>query len=94
MGNSGERRASVAVPQHTRDRDHVAKIAASRPDDALRIARGIDDPWYRCQALPFVAYNCTDIERKSRLLKESFQAAVETREPNRIVTVSWVKLGT
>ncbi|MES2460887.1 MAG: hypothetical protein V4671_09900 [Armatimonadota bacterium] len=74
--------------QSTQQRDHVSQIAESRPKEALKIARAIEDPWFRCQALTAVAFHCTDKARKNRLLEEAFQAAILTEQPNRIVSVS------
>lgn len=37
------------------ERDLVARIAPTDPARALEVARRIGDPWFRCQALTFVA---------------------------------------
>lgn len=80
----------MTIPNCTRDRDRVAQIAASQPDKALQVARGIDEPWFRCQALAYVAFHTTDRARKNRLLDEAFAAALLAGDPNRIVSVvSW-----
>jgi hypothetical protein len=78
----------LSSPQYTQDRDHVAYVAPKDPVTALKIAQGISNPWFRCQALAFVALHSADIQQKNCLLEESFQAALETQEPNRIVNVS------
>jgi len=39
----------------TSQRDRVAKLATTDPDKALNVARGINDPWFRAQALSHVA---------------------------------------
>lgn len=39
----------------TLQRDQAAQLAKSSPDKALMKARGIDDPWFRAQALACVA---------------------------------------
>lgn len=72
----------------TQQRDHVTEIAKDKPAEALKIARDIEDPWFRCQALTAVALHCADIARKNRLLDEAFEAALLTEQPNRIVSVS------
>lgn len=36
-------------------RGRAAELAKSRPDEALEVASGIDDPWYQAQALSCVA---------------------------------------
>jgi hypothetical protein len=78
----------MAIPNYTRDRDRVAQIAASRTEEALDLARTIDEPWFRCQALAFVAYHTADRAQKNRLLAESFAAALLAGDANRIVSVS------
>jgi hypothetical protein len=62
-----------------------AKGDASR---ALAIARDIADPWFKCQALAGVAEHTLSAAVRRRLIHECLRAAAETREPNRIVTVS------
>ena len=76
------------MPRSTQQRDHVTEIAKDKPAEALKIARDIEDPWFRCQALTAVALHCADTAKKNRLLDESFQAALLTEQPNRIVSVS------
>lgn len=57
---------------------------------ALVTARGIRDPWYRCQSLAMVAGFLDDDPLRMAVLTEAFKAADELTEPNRIVTVaSW-----
>src|SRR5258708_37178064 len=76
----------MPVSKYPRDRDNVVRDTALQGD--LRKARKIQNPRPRATALAYIAHHCTDVARKNRILKESFQAALETREPNRIVTVS------
>jgi len=78
----------MTVPNCTRDRDRAAQIAATQPEKAAEIARQIDEPWFRCQALAYAALHTTDRAAKNRLLAESFAAALLTEAPNRIVSVS------
>ena len=78
----------MTTPKYVLDRAEVTAIVGSRPDEALRIARDIDEPWYRCQALACVAHHCVDREEKNRLVGEAFQAALGAPNPNRIVSVS------
>lgn len=71
-------------------RTEVHRLRSVDIDAALRRAREIRHPWYRCQALSYIA----EVQRSSlvalRLLKESLSAAYEEAEPNRIVSVaSW-----
>ena len=78
------------VPKATRDRDRAAKVAEQDYRAALSIARQIEDPWFRCQALSFAARHCPDTSTKSEILSEAFQAAEALSEPNRRVSVaSW-----
>jgi len=72
----------------TTERDAVIQMASSNPENALRRARGIDEPWFRCQALTFVAAAENDPKARERLVREALSAADEQSEPNRIVTVS------
>jgi len=78
----------LAIPTYTRHRDRVARLAASEPEEALTIARRIEEPWFRCQALAHVAYHCAGLAKKNEILGESFRAALESRAPNRVVSVS------
>jgi hypothetical protein len=78
----------MGIPTGTRDRDHVAKIAATEPQEALRIARHIEDPWFKCQALALVAYRCNDFSKKNTIINESFQTALQLNDLNRIVSIS------
>lgn len=78
----------MTVPNCTRDRNRAAEIAATQPEKAADIARQIDEPWFRCQALAYAALYTADRAAKNRLLTESFAAALLTEAPNRIVSVS------
>jgi hypothetical protein len=72
----------------TRQRDHVTAIAATKPAQALELARRIEDPWFRCQALSIAAVHARDRRVRTRAIDEAFAAANELDEPNRVVTVS------
>lgn len=63
-------------------------MAAKDTSEAIRAARNVADPWYRCQALANTAYRISDRKQRKRLVAEAFDAALECGEPNRIVTVS------
>jgi hypothetical protein len=69
-------------------RDQVAQHAAADPRGALRVAEKIPDPWFRCQALAYVACHTTNAAARNRIISSAFQAALLTGEPNRIVVVS------
>lgn len=74
--------------KQTIDRTNVTRDASPQSQQALRSARKIQNPWSRCQALSHLAKQCEDLATKNRLLSESFEAALQTVEPNRVVTVS------
>ncbi len=66
----------------------TAYVAIDDPAKALELARGIEDPWFRCQELAGVAGNTSDTKIRDTALRESFAAGVETAQPNRIAVVS------
>ncbi len=70
------------------ERDQVGRIAANDVGAALLIAKDIDDPWYRCQALAFVAWHAADHKQFLRSLAESLKSAWAVKNPNRTVTVA------
>jgi len=72
----------------TQQRNRVAAIAKTKPDEALELARSIDDPWFRCQALSIAAVHASDRRAHQRAIDDAFAAANELGEPNRVVTVS------
>lgn len=69
-------------------RSHSAKLSLTDPQNALKVARSIRHPWYRCQALSNVAEHWGTKRQKLALLEEAFAAAQEQPEINRVVTVS------
>jgi len=72
----------------TQQRNRVAAIARATPDEALKLARTIDDPWFRCQALSMAAVHVPDRRSRKVAIDDAFSAANELDEPNRVVTVS------
>ncbi len=73
-------------PEDVKGRTETSRLLPDDPHSALKIARAIRHPWYRCQALAAVA----EVHSSVPLLIESFSAAYEQTEPNRIVSVaSW-----
>ena len=72
----------------TQQRDRVAAIAKTKPRQASELARAIDDPWFRCQALSIAAVHAADQRSRRVIIDDAFAAANELREPNRVVTVS------
>ena len=76
--------------EDVRGRSEVDRLRAADLDSALKVARAIKHPWYRCQATTSVAESCTSQSESHRLLLEALSAAYELTEPNRIVSVaSW-----
>jgi hypothetical protein len=73
---------TVSGPTH--QRDLATATAAQDPHRALELARRIEHPWYRCQALAGAGLQLRD----GRVLEEAFASAATLTEPNRIVTVS------
>ena len=74
--------------REVKKRAEVSKLAPHSIERAIEVARSIQHPWYRCQALANAAQAHPDRIRALRLLEESFSAAEEQDEINRIVTVS------
>ena len=73
-------------PEDVQGRAKASRLLPHDPRGALKVARAIRHPWYRCQAITEVA----EVQHSVPLLIESFAAAYEKTEPNRIVTVaSW-----
>jgi hypothetical protein len=72
----------------TSTRDFIARIAAREPQRALDLARTIDDPWFRCQALSTTALHLASSTARRRAIDEALSAASELTESNRFVSVS------
>ena len=69
-------------------RDLANELLGRDPDQALRMARSIEDPWYRCQSLAAVAFQHQDPSFRLALIVEAFAAGREAGNPTRVVTVS------
>ena len=69
-------------------RNRVWELGPSDWKKALEIARSIQDPWYRCQSLAYVAENCPDPKQQIAIVQQAFKAGEAATGPNRIVTVS------
>jgi hypothetical protein len=54
----------------------------------LELARSIDDPWFRCQALSIAAVHAPDRRSHECAIDDALSAANELSEPNRVVTIS------
>jgi hypothetical protein len=71
-------------------RARVQELVLTAPSEALKIARTIRHPWYRCQALSMVAEHGGNAAQRKDVLVESLRSAEEQTQINRIVTVaSW-----
>jgi hypothetical protein len=76
-----------------RGRARADELSMTDPQKALKVARAIRHPWYRCQALSKVAEHWGTQTQRLGLLEEALAAAQEQQEINRIVTVSAWPLG-
>jgi hypothetical protein len=65
----------------------VRRIAGTDIEAALRIARNIGDPWFRCQALACVAWHAGDHKRFLGLVAESLESGWSIKDSNRAATV-------
>src|SRR5258705_289049 len=72
----------------TQQRDRAAELAKYQPERALHVARSIEDPWFRCQALSHVALHLSSETERGAVLTEAFHAGSKLGEPNRVTTVS------
>lgn len=68
-------------------RAEVARLAAQDPKRALQVARSIEHPWYRCQAITSVVEANLSYHRAEALLDEALAAAHSQDEPNQIASV-------
>lgn len=69
-------------------RSDVARLAKSSASQALTIARAIQHPWYRCQALTYVVEANPSHPDAEAILNEALAAAYSQSEPNRVATVA------
>ena len=71
-------------------RSRVQALVMTDANKALKVARAIRHPWYRCQSLSTVAEHWGTAAQRMAVLNEAVRAAEEQAEINRIVTVaSW-----
>lgn len=73
--------------EDVKGRSRVGEIAHADPSAALKVARSIKHPWYRCQSLATVSEHLAG-SQKLQVLLEALTVAREQSEINRIVTVS------
>ena len=76
------------TPADVRGRTTVEKLSLTDPEEALKVARAIQHPWYRCQALSKVAEVWGTRSEKIEVLEEALAVAGKQSDVNRIVTVS------
>lgn len=92
MKTSNYAEFGIKTPESIRLRSEVKELVKTDFGKALQLARTISDGWYRCQSLAEVAQAM--ISPKPQFLKtvkEALQAATETKQPNRVVSVSsWI----
>lgn len=68
----------------TQQRDLASQLAPSDSARALSTARAIQDPWFACQALAWVARFAPDVQF-AKLIKESLRACHAEVDPYRVV---------
>lgn len=74
--------------QDVQGRAQVDALAPVEPKEALKVARKICHPWYRCQSLTKVAEHWGTKSQRMAILIEALESAQLQEEINRIVTVS------
>ena len=73
----------------TQERDGATALAKSDTAGALEAARSVSDPWFRAQALAWVARFSPDADVE-RIVGESLEACSECDEPySRIAAAAW-----
>ena len=78
-----------SIQQAVRDRQIVSELAETDNHAALKVARRIDVPWYRCQALARVARYAPHSEFDDRI-DEAFAAANAASEAyDRVAVSAW-----
>lgn len=74
--------------EDVRGRARVDALAPADPREALKVARAIRHPWYRCQSLAKVAEHWGTKQQRMAVLIEALESAQTQSEINRVVTVS------
>ncbi len=69
-------------------RARTQELASVDVSAALAVARSVDHPWYRCQALSSIAEVNPAHPQAERWLIEALDAAYSQSEPNRVASVS------
>jgi hypothetical protein len=68
----------------TQQRDTAGRLAPTDPTRALATARAIQDPWFACQALAWVARYAPD-QQFIKIIKESLRVCSTEIDPYRVV---------
>ena len=68
----------------TQQRDTAGRLAPTDPTRALATARAIEDPWFKCQALAWVARFAPD-DQFIRIIKEALRVCRAEVDPYRVV---------
>lgn len=73
-------------------RSQVKDIVKTNFDNAQKLTQSIPDGWYRCQSLAEVAFEFKGSKTEFlKISKNALKSAVETEQPNRIVSASsWI----
>ncbi|MEP6818562.1 MAG: hypothetical protein ABJA18_03445 [bacterium] len=71
----------------TQQRELAGRLAVTDPKRALATAQAIEDPWFACQALAWVARFAPD-DQFLRIIKESLGAGQKATDPYRIVAAA------
>lgn len=69
-------------------RARVSELAAYDETAALQLARAIEHPWYRCQALSYIVETNRPHPQAIEILNEALTAAYSQSEPNRVASVA------
>src|SRR3954469_17904349 len=73
----------------TSTRDQVTRLAPADPEGAAEVARSIEEPWFRAQALAWAARFAAD-DRVVPLAEESLRSSYAEIDPYRTVaTGAW-----
>jgi hypothetical protein len=73
----------------TRQRGLVHTLSLTQPEKALSVARSIDDPWFRCQALSNVARHWPHKEYEPILCEAIKAADAQERAYRRVAVSAW-----
>lgn len=73
----------------TGQRQRAIDLAASDPEQAIAVARAIEDPWFRCQALAYVARYWPDDDFPIILREASKAADSQDNWYNRVTVSAW-----